>query len=362
MKRGVTPRLIALGVVVILGFGYILFDVFGWRIGAQRFEVTVMLARAGGIYPTADVTYRGVPVGKVVSLQLTQSDVLVKLGINPSTKIPADAVANVKQLSAIGEQYMDLVPGQAGGGWLHNGSVIPETRTSIPTSIDTALIDFSLLLRSVNAADVRTFNQFLASGLTDTGDALRGVIVNGQNLVNALEDAQPATQELIVGGNKVLTTAQATGNQFSAFAHSLNQLTGQLRISNGDFQALLTHGVAFENQYNQLLAQDGSALEQLINSSAINVDTAFSRNPAIQALFQALPVFANDLASVTTGDQIRSELLFNGNDTVCPYVPTNLIAGPTQQTGTPNLNLTCPISAPDLLQRGAARAPTTGGS
>lgn len=362
MKRGVTSRLIALGVVIVLGFGYILFDVFGWRIGAQRFQVTVVLARAGGIYPTADVTYRGVAVGKVVGLQLTPSNVLAKIAIDPSVRIPAESAAQVKELSAIGEQYLDLVPGEAGGGWLHNGSVIPVGRTSVPTSIDSTLIDFSQLLRSVNAEDIRTFNQFLASGVTDTGDALRGVIVNGQNLVNALEAAEPATEQLIVGGNKVLTTAQATANQFSDFARSLNQLTGQLRVSNGDFQSLLANGVAFENQYNQLLAQNGSALTGLINSSATNFDTAFARNPAIQALFQALPMFANDLASVTSGDQIRSELLFNANNTVCPYVPANQIAGPTQPTAAPDLNLSCPISAPDLLQRGAARAPQAGGN
>jgi phospholipid/cholesterol/gamma-HCH transport system substrate-binding protein len=361
VKRGVTPRLIALGIVVLLGFGYILFDVFGWRLGAQRFDVTVVLARAGGIYPTADVTYRGVAVGKVVSLQLTATNVRTKIAINPSAKIPADSEANVKQLSAVGEQYLDLVPGDGAGGWLHQGSVIPVERTSVPTSIDTALIDFSLLLRSVNAEDVRTFNQFLASGVTDTGDALRSVIVNGQDLVNALEDAQPATEELIVGGNKVLTTAKDTANQFSDFSRSLNQLTGQLRVSNADFQALLANGVAFENQYNQLLSQDGSSLEGLINSSAINADTAFARNPAIQALFQALPLFANDLASVTSGDQIRSELLFNGSNTVCPYLPPDQMALPTQPTGTPNLALSCPLSAPDLLQRGAARAPQASG-
>jgi phospholipid/cholesterol/gamma-HCH transport system substrate-binding protein len=352
--------LIALGLVVVLGFGYILFDVFGWRIGAQRFEVTVVLARAGGIYPTADVTYRGVAVGKVVGLQLTPTNVLTKIAINPGARIPSDSEANVKQLSAVGEQYLDLVPGDAAAGWLHQGSVIPVDHTSVPTSIDTALIDFSKLLRSVNPEDIRTFNQFLASGVTDTGDALRGIIVNGQDLVNALEAAQPATVELIVGGNKVLTEAKATANQFSQFSHSLNLLTGQLRASNGDFQALLANSVAFENQYNQLLAQNGTALEGFINSSAINADTAFARNPAIQALFQALPVFANDLASVTTGDQIRSELLFNGSNTVCPYV--SQLALPTQPTGAPNLNLSCPFSAPDLLQRGAARAlPASGG-
>jgi phospholipid/cholesterol/gamma-HCH transport system substrate-binding protein len=356
VRRAVLFRLVALAVVVILGCGYTVFDVIGWRVGAQRYHVTVMLPRAGGIYAAADVTYRGVSVGRVTGLKLAANGVTADIAINPGVKIPANSTAAVKELSAIGEQYMDLIPGGPGGPALKPGSVIPVNRATVPTSIDSALIDFGRLLSSINPHDIETLNQALAAGLGGTGNDLRQTIEASQNFVSAITAAEPATVQLIVGGNQVLTTALATSTQFEQFTTGLNQVTNRFRLSNSDFQAVINNGVAFENQLNQLMAQTNSANIALTSAQGAILDIAAANNPAIQAFFQALPVFAGQLAATSSNGQIRSELEFNTANTVCPYLPASQIPPPTQATGSPNLNLTCPISAADLLQRGAAHA------
>lgn len=86
MRRSNVGPILGLVATVIAGFSYILFGVLGWGIGAQRFPVTAVLARAGGIYPEADVTYRGVAVGEVVGLKLSPGHVEVELAIDPGTK------------------------------------------------------------------------------------------------------------------------------------------------------------------------------------------------------------------------------------------------------------------------------------
>lgn len=357
MKRGLFVRLLALLVVVLLGCGYTVFSVIGWRIGAQRYHITVMLPRAGGVYPAANVTYRGVSVGRVAALRLLPDGVAADLAIDPGVKIPANSSAAVKELSAIGEQYLDLVPSGPGGANLSAGSVIPLSRSSVPTSIDTALIDFSRLLSTIDPHDIETLNQAFATGLGGTGNDIRTTIESSQKLISAITAAEPATVQLIVGGNQVLNTALATSTEFAQFTTGLNALTNRFRLSNGDVQALITNGVAFEQQLSQLETQTNSANESLTAAQAAIFDTAAARNQAVQALFQVLPVFAGQLAAVSSGGQIHSELLFNTANTVCPYRPAGQIPPPTQATGAPNLNLTCPITAPDLLQRGAAHAP-----
>ena len=47
-KAQVWVRVTALVVVAVLGVSYIVFDVIGWRVGAQPYEVTVDLPRGGG--------------------------------------------------------------------------------------------------------------------------------------------------------------------------------------------------------------------------------------------------------------------------------------------------------------------------
>ncbi|HLI23442.1 MAG TPA: MlaD family protein, partial [Acidimicrobiales bacterium] len=150
MRWSLVPRMVALAVVVVLGVYYIGVDVLGLRAGRQPYVVSVLLPRAGGIYTEANVTYRGVPVGTVERLDLSVRGVRVELAINPGVRIPADTRAEVRELSALGEQYMDLVPQRPGGPWLHGGSVIPESRASVPVAVGAALADLGSLVNSIN--------------------------------------------------------------------------------------------------------------------------------------------------------------------------------------------------------------------
>ena len=72
--------------------------------------------RSGGLYATANVTYRGTTIGKVTDVEPTENGARATMSIDDRYKIPVDAMANVHSVSAIGEQYLDLVstgnPGQ----------------------------------------------------------------------------------------------------------------------------------------------------------------------------------------------------------------------------------------------------------
>ena len=78
------------------------------------------------------MTYRGVEVGKVTAVDLTDTGALATMSLNTSPKIPADLQAEVRSISAVGEQYVDLVPRTKSGPFLQDGSVIPVKNTSIP--------------------------------------------------------------------------------------------------------------------------------------------------------------------------------------------------------------------------------------
>ncbi len=105
--------------------------------GASGYNVQMQLKNSGGIFPNAEVTYRGVAVGKVNQLRLTPTGVAVELNINDGApEIPGDLQAAVANRSAVGEQYVDLRPNTAQGPFLKNGSSIPVDRTSIPVATE----------------------------------------------------------------------------------------------------------------------------------------------------------------------------------------------------------------------------------
>lgn len=357
MSRGVLLRLVALGLTVLAGFGYMLFGVVGVRAGAQPYKLTVMLPSAGGIYSEADVTYRGVTVGRVRALHLERAGVAAVLAINPGVRIPADSTASVRELTAAGEQYLDLVPGRPGGAYLPHGGVIAVDHTSVPVSIDATLIDFGQLLSSINPADLQKVNKELAAGFGGAGPQFHALVAETTNLLDALRASENATVSLQVGGKAVLRTALATNQELQRFSSSLRKLTGAVATDDPDLRQLLTHGASAVAGLHQVLSADSGNIETFIASLATITKTAYARNPAIQALFQALPVFATNLAGVAGNGTINTELLFNTADTVCPYLPAAELPSPSEKTNTVNLGLNCSLSAPDLLQRGAAHAP-----
>ena len=110
-------------------------------VGIGQYRVTVELPETGGLYPRANVTYRGAQVGTVDSVELTDTGagVAAVLSLTSDIKIPADVEAEVHSVSSVGEQYVQLIPRSGQGPDLEDGDVIPVDRTSVPTDINTVL-------------------------------------------------------------------------------------------------------------------------------------------------------------------------------------------------------------------------------
>ncbi len=103
---------IALGAAAVMIFRYI--DVPAMVFGVGRYNVTVELPRAGGLYPSANVSYQGTVVGRVESVELTDTGVARQCcRCNPRTRFHRELRAEVHSQSAIGEQYVDLRPSTA---------------------------------------------------------------------------------------------------------------------------------------------------------------------------------------------------------------------------------------------------------
>lgn len=134
----------------------------------RSFPITAQFSDSGGIFAGAQVTYRGIPVGKVGKLTFKDDGVQATLDIeNSAPKIPKDVLAVVANKSAIGEQFVDLQPRTTSGPYLAEGSAISLTDTRIPIDTTTLLVDVNNLVKSVNTDNLRTV-------VDELGQASRG--------------------------------------------------------------------------------------------------------------------------------------------------------------------------------------------
>ncbi len=156
------------------------------------FTVRVELARTGGLYEHADVTYRGVSVGRVGDLDLTDGGVSAELRIrNSAPRIPAGLTAHVANLSAVGEQYLDLRPDTGKGPFLHEGSVIPQPDTTVPAPPTKVLASVDNLVAALPRSSLRTVVDELGETFEGRGDDLEVLLDTGSEFLDAADAAAP---------------------------------------------------------------------------------------------------------------------------------------------------------------------------
>src|SRR3954449_9285466 len=152
-------QLIAFAIITVLGVAFV-----GGRYAKldrlfydSAYAVDAHFAQSGGIFTGAEVTYRGVTVGKVSKMKLTDNGVDVILSINKSEDtIPAKTLALVGNKSAVGEQYVELQPQTDNGPYLKDGSQIATPQTQTPVSTTTPPTTRTGLLAPVRRAALRT--------------------------------------------------------------------------------------------------------------------------------------------------------------------------------------------------------------
>ena len=159
LLRSTKIQLIIFVIITLLGVTYVSANYVGLTeglIGPDSCTVHADFPDSGGIFTDAEVTYRGVAVGKVSTLRLIHDGVQADLSINDCAgrKIPANATAHVSDRSVIGEQYVDLVPTKTTRPYLKGGSTIPMSRTSIPVSAQLLLTNLDRLVNSVDTERV----------------------------------------------------------------------------------------------------------------------------------------------------------------------------------------------------------------
>jgi len=238
----------------------------------RTYPVTVELPDSGGIFAGAQVTYRGIPVGKVGALKFTEAGVEAKLDIeNSAPDIPADLTAVVANKSAIGEQFMDLQPNSPGEPYLKSGSRISQDDARIPLDTATLLIDINDLVKSVDTENLSTVVEELGQAFEGTGEDLGTILDTSSQFVEAATENLPITRELIQNSASVLQTQVDTQSALKTYSKNLANLSSTLVEADPDFRRLIDQGTDGANTINAVIRENRKDLDvALANLAAVS--------------------------------------------------------------------------------------------
>ncbi|MGK5533099.1 MCE family protein [Streptomyces sp. URMC 129] len=254
------------------------------------FEMKVELPETGGLYPNADVTYRGVSVGRVGSIDLTDDGVVATVRINKSAPdIPEDSTANVASLSAIGEQYLDLRPRTDSAPYIDGDTVIPVSDTSTPAPVTDMLGSLNDMVASVPLDSLRTVMDELGTALEGQGQNLGGILDAQYEFVQAAGEALPATVELMIDAQTVLATQAEQGDALREFAAGAAELGDQLRESDSDIRHVIQSAPGAGAQISGLLRDTDPGLSVLLANLLTTSELMVTRTSGFEQILALAP-------------------------------------------------------------------------
>jgi phospholipid/cholesterol/gamma-HCH transport system substrate-binding protein len=295
LTRGVRVRVVLFVVIAVVAVVYAGARYAGLDrlFGGSGYTVTVQLPDSGGIFTNAEVTYRGVAVGRVGQLRLVQDGVDVELRMDSSgPRISAGTKAVVANRSAIGEQYVDLQPASTDGPYLVAGSVIPRDRTAIPPAADTVLSNLDTFVRSVPTESLRTVVNELNTAFANTGPDLQRLMDSAGQFTTTASQHLPQTVDLLSSGRTVLERQQADAQKLLAFSSGLAKLSAQLKTSDPDLRSLIDITPQVADQVVDILRESGPDLGVVIANLLTTTTITTSRTAAIQQFMVAYPVIS----------------------------------------------------------------------
>jgi phospholipid/cholesterol/gamma-HCH transport system substrate-binding protein len=304
MTGGVKTRLVAFVILAALGVFYASANYLGLvdKALGRGYHVTAELIGTGGLYEGSLVTYRGVQIGTVESMEPQGKGVAIRLDIEDEAQIPEDSPMFVHNGSAVGEQYLDFEPESDEGPYLGEGDVIEGRGDTLPVDEGDLLVDMDQFIRSVDKDNLRTVISELGAMFYETGRPLQDLIDGGSTLIDAASENKQETISLLEGGQTVLRTQQANAGNIRAFADGMAQLTGTLRTSDQDIRTILEGGPGTISEVQKLLEGLEPTFPILLsNLVTINEVTAV-RLPNLEQLLVTYPVIISSGFTGTTRD------------------------------------------------------------
>jgi phospholipid/cholesterol/gamma-HCH transport system substrate-binding protein len=319
--------------VGIMAIGYL--DLPDMWFGAGHYRITLNLPASGGLYRNGNVTYRGVEVGRVDDVRLSSTGVDVVLSLNSGTKIPADVVAQVHSQTAVGEQFVELVPRSGSGPSLKNGDVVPEDRTSLPPDINAILTATNRGLQAIPHDDLKTAIDESYTAVGGLGPEISRIVNGTTTLAADARHNLDALTTVIDRSKPILDSQTDTSGSIQNWAANLADITGQLKTQDHAFNGILDKGPAALDEGRQLLDRFKPSLPVMLANLVSLEQVAVTYQPALEQLLVLLPpdvemLQGSQLANRATKQDYKGLYLsFNLNANLPPPCTTGYL--PPQQ-------------------------------
>ena len=267
-------------------------------VGIGQYQLKANLPASGGLYPTANVTYRGITIGKVIAVEPTEQGAQATMRIDGHYRIPADATANVHSVSAAGEQYLDLVSPDNPGKYLSPGQTI--TKGTVPTEIGPALDAANRGLAALPRDKIGQLLDETAQAIGGLGPALQRLVNATQAIATDAITYADDFRDIIKNSGPVLDSQVTSGDNIERWARNLNMLAGQSAEKDQQIKNILRQSVPAADATTALFNDLSDSLPQTLANTVIATDMLRRYNKNTEQILVFLPQLGSILQAITS--------------------------------------------------------------
>src|ERR1700733_1655347 len=256
-------------------------------IGIGQYQLTADLPVSGGLYRTSNVTYRGMQIGRVTKVEPTAHGVRATLSIDSRYKIPVDASANVHSVSAIGEQYLDLVSTGGPGKFFSPGQTI--TKGTVPSEIGPALDTANRGLSALPKTKIASLLDETALAVGGMGPALQRLVDSTQSIVGDFQANMSDVNDVIANSAPILESQVDSSDSIERWSHNLDTLTAEIAHNDQHVQSVLSRAAPTADEVNEVFSDVRESLPQTVANLEIVGDMLKRYNKGLEQLMVFLP-------------------------------------------------------------------------
>lgn len=313
-----TISFIALVVAFVLLVIYLLTAILKLPLTGRPDEITVHMNTTGGLFKGSAVNYRGVRVGTITDIVVGEQGPDATLTLKNGAEVPKDVTAEVKSLTPVGEQFLDLSPTGKGSGNLEDGDEIDADVVDLPITVASAADNLDGLLDEIDDKNIVILMSELGAAVDDSSGDLETLLDSSKALIDSLNKAWPSTDTLLTDGLTVNQLLARHRDDLVTFSKSAKSLTAWLVKFDPTFQRILKDAPA-DLEAVQLLIKDlGPVLPALLSNLETTTNLLADRDASVRALTWTTPWGVNRVNSTMRGGWWYLRAFVDG-EPLCTY-------------------------------------------
>jgi phospholipid/cholesterol/gamma-HCH transport system substrate-binding protein len=218
-------------------------------------------AEAGGLATDNAVQVSGFKVGKVSSVELDGSRVLVKFNVGKGIRLGDRTEASIKLKSLLGAKILEITP--RGDGQL--SGPIPLDRTTSPYELPDALGDLTMTISGLNTNQLSKSLQVLADTLSDTPPALRDAARGVARVSETLDQRDAQLRTLLENANKATKVLAQRADEVLSLVINTNALLVQLNTQSRALDQIFHSLSAVAQQLKGFIAENRATLKPALD-------------------------------------------------------------------------------------------------